>query len=489
MSGQSGIWMLICVAVAMLVTGLPAWLLLIGVSGAFAVLGIFTGALPAEFLSALPARLIGLLESDLLQALPLYVLMGVLLNRLPLAEALFACGSRLFKPLGASRSLAGLWLGVLMSPMNGSVGASVAMLTKTVLPKMEGSRSVPANNAAVVCVASTLGVVIPPSLVLILFADAMLRAHTEAINVTHVAVRIINTQDIFRGALIPAAIQVMLSLCVAWFLNRKHDEPENQPISMRQWVTAISVATLIVGLLSGVALGYLYAVEAAATGGMALLIYGVTSRKVTRPAIAEILRDTMAITGALFALLVAATTFTLMLRALGTDRWVGAWLGNMGDNTTFILAAVLIVLLLCSFVLDAFEMIFVVIPILIPPLLIRVPDPTWVAVIVLLILQLGFVLPPLGYAVMMISSQIKQKIGSKAMATALMPFVMAQLIVIAIVISRPQLLWRAEDTLSDGPNAVTQPLSEEEVSKLIQEQLQESQPTPTEAGSSDRKGQ
>ena len=105
--------------------------------------------------------------------------------------------------------------------MNGSVGASVAMLSRSVAPKL-AARGVPAaESTALVCVASTLGVVIPPSLVLILLGDAMMRAHTEATNVTKEMVRIVNTQDIFRGALVPAAMFLVLCLVVAWLLGRR----------------------------------------------------------------------------------------------------------------------------------------------------------------------------------------------------------------------------------------------------------------------------
>ena len=150
--------------------------------------------------------------------------MGALLNRLPLADRLFRCGVALSAGRPARNSapaLATLGLGALLAPMNGSVGASVAMLSRSVAPKL-AARGVPAaESTALVCVASTLGVVIPPSLVLILLGDAMMRAHTEATNVTKEMVRIVNTQDIFRGALVPAVMFLVLCLVVAWLLGRR----------------------------------------------------------------------------------------------------------------------------------------------------------------------------------------------------------------------------------------------------------------------------
>src|SRR5258708_14913529 len=158
---SSGLWMLAAAAVLMLATGLPAWVVLTGVALAFSALGVALGAFEPGLLAALYSRLIGLLENDLLQALPLYVLMGSLINRLPLADVLFRAGARALRWSGCGRALAGLGLGVILAPMSGSVGASASMLTRTVYPRLPPGRHAPARNLALVCMASTLGVVIP----------------------------------------------------------------------------------------------------------------------------------------------------------------------------------------------------------------------------------------------------------------------------------------------------------------------------------------
>jgi TRAP-type mannitol/chloroaromatic compound transport system permease large subunit len=364
------------------------------------VIGLAAGAFTWPLLTALPSRLLGLLENDLLQAMPLYVLMGALLNRLPLADILLRVGERALAPTRAGAALAGLGLSVVLAPLNGSVGAGVAMLTRTVLPRLDASGVPAERGAALVAVASTLGVVIPPSLVLILLSDAMMRAHTEAVNVTHSAVRIINTQDVFRGALAPAAFLLLLCALVTWKGGARTD-PSQTPAGLapsgRDWLTAAIALLFIVGLLASVTLGYLYAVEAAATGGVTLFAFALASRALSFSLLKDVLRDTMAVTGALFALLVGATVFTLIVRAFGTDRWVGSLLAGLAHGGVYgPLLAVMLILGLCAFVLDAFEMTFVVVPLLMPPLLTRVPDATWVAVLTLLILQASFLVPPFG---------------------------------------------------------------------------------------------
>src|SRR5216683_3819482 len=253
----AGLWMLLAVAAVLLGTGLPAFAVLMGVSVLFGAVGLATGGLEWALLTALPSRIIGLLENDLLQALPLYVFMGALLNRLPLADRLFRCGVALSELGGGAPALATLGLGALLAPMNGSVGASVAMLSRSVAPKL-AQRGVPAaESTALVCVASTLGVVIPPSLVLILLGDAMMRAHTEATNVTKEMVRIVNTQDIFRGALVPAVMFLALCLIVAWLLGRRTPArgPAERPQAV-EWATGAIAGIFVISLLAGVAAGY-----------------------------------------------------------------------------------------------------------------------------------------------------------------------------------------------------------------------------------------
>ena len=428
---------------------------------------------------AMPARLLGLLEHDLLQALPLYVFMGALLNRLPLAEILFRVASRAFARTGAGMPLAGLCLGVLLAPMNGSVGAGVAMLSRAVQPKLDAAGMPIERSAALTCMASTMGVVIPPSLVLILLGDAMLRAHTEAINATGplmAGARIINTQDVFHGALFPAALLLLLCALITWIIGRANTanratRPPSAPIAQAQtsvgdWCIAIATTVFIVALLMGVALGYLYAVEAAATGGVTLFLFGIATRALSWPLLKEVLRDTMAVTGALFALLIAATMFTLVVRAFGSDRWIAAQLQAIGTGSHpyLVLFIVLAILATCAFVLDAFEMIFVVIPLVIPPLLIQIPDAVWVAVLTLLILQTSFLIPPFGYAVMMVRNRSPHALDTGKLVRALLPYLLAQLLVLAAVIAWPNLLWR-DNALSakpgeDIPAAATESLEE-----------------------------
>ncbi len=472
---DAGFYMLACVPILLIATGLPAFMILIFIATAAAAIGVAAGALPYELLTALPQRIEGLLETDILQALPLYALMGALLNRLPLADILFRAGTALFARTAAAPLLSAVGLGTLLAPMNGSVGASVATLTRIVLPRLHTHHVSNANGLATVCVASTLGVVVPPSLVLILLGNAMLRADTQAMNITgHLGVAL-NPQAVFRGALPPAAMFLVLTAVLTWLIGRRAAPPAgarltpSERVRPRDWVIAAATVAFVLGLLIGVVLGYFYAVEAAAAGGMALFVIGLVSRTLTMKVLGQVLHDTMAITGALFALLIGATTFTLVVRAFGTDRviteiiqWVPG--GGMGA-----VLAVMLVLWLCAFALDAFEIIFVVIPLVMPALLTRVDDAVWVSVLALLSLQASFLLPPLGYAVMMARTSAPTRVDLRALVAALLPFLGAQLVVLGLTMAFPGL---ARLAMPASPVAAAQhKLSPQQVERLLQQSL------------------
>src|SRR5690242_21371665 len=215
-----GLSLLLLVGVGVVFTGIPAAVVLLAAACFGAVVGALTGAMPVHLLGALPERLISLLENDLLQAIPLYVLMGALINRLPIADALYRCCLAVFRG-PAAPVVSGITLGALLGPMNGSVGASVLALSRVAEPRLAASGISLPRRAAVITVASTLGVVVPPSLVLILLGDAMLNAHTIAVTATGRDDRVINTQDVFHGALVPAAFYFAACVAIGWWFNRR----------------------------------------------------------------------------------------------------------------------------------------------------------------------------------------------------------------------------------------------------------------------------
>jgi len=477
-----GLALLGLVGIAVIATGLPAALVLIGTACLGAAIAALSGDVPIGLLSALPQRLINLLESDLLQAIPLYVLMGALIDRLPLADALYRSTLAVLPRAPAAPAVSGILLGGLLGPMNGSVGASVLALSRTVEPRLAASGMPLHRRAALVTAASTLGVVVPPSLVLILLGDAMLSAHTIAVTATGRDDRVINTQAVFHGAMAPAALYFIACLGVAWWFNRAA-KPEivdagtapGRPTAREAAAAVVTVLTVLI-LLGGVALGYFYAVEAAAMGGFALLSAGIVSGRLPLAVLNAVLRDVLALTGSLFFLLAAATTLTLVLRILGTDQLVAHWVGAMPGGNLAAVAAVLGAIGLTALVLDAFEIIFVVVPIVIPPLLIRVDDAQWIAVLVLLTLQASFLNPLVGYAVMMTRTVLKRPIAFTALLRPLSPYIATQAALLLLVLLLPQLTHVGENAADRTRKPPA--MSEQELQRRFRDLLPEPPPPP-----------
>jgi TRAP-type mannitol/chloroaromatic compound transport system permease large subunit len=264
---------------------------------------------------------------------------------------------------------------------------------------------------------------------------------------------------------------LVLCLILAWATGRRFERASApEPLTFRQGVlAAVSLAALLL-LLGGVAVGYFFAVEAAAMGAFTLLVAGLGSGRLDVKAMRTLVNDAMAITGALFSLLLAATTFTLVLRLIGTDRLVNDLVGAIPGGDVAAVAVVLAVIGLCAFALDAFEIIFVIVPIVIPPLLVRVADARWVSVLVLLTLQSSFLLPPFGYALMMVRGAAVKPAPFPAFIRALVPFLLAQWLVLGLVLTAPRLVHIGENA-ADITRAPAKPLSSEEMNRRLDEMI------------------
>ncbi|MFC5495905.1 TRAP transporter large permease subunit [Caenimonas terrae] len=473
-----GLWMLLTLGVLVVATGLPVWALLTGVASAFAVAGVATAAFDAAILQALAPRVVNLLEHDLLQAMPLYVLIGVLLQRLPLADALYSSAARLFGRTGAGPSLAALAVGALVAPMNGSVASSSSLLSRLVAPRLRGLA--PARAVVLVSAAATIGVVVPPSLVLILLGDAMLRAHTEASNTPGFSLggqSVVSTQDVLHAALVPAAGVLLLWAVLSWRQGRQPGaSAATVPVAAGRVGLAAVAVLAILGLLAGVFTGRLFAVEAAAAGGCALVVATLASRCLDRPQWRSVLLETLALSGALFALLVGATTFSLVFRLFGTDRWLADQVlqSPLPPHVTSVL--VLLLVALCAWVLDAFEMIFVIIPIVAPLLIVQLHDAQQVAVLLLLVLQLSFLMPPMGYAILMTQARSGlPQVALRPLLAALAPFLGAIVLVAATVFAAPAVVhWLDPQAPAAGaPGTPGAAPSEEEIVRRMKEMATE----------------
>jgi len=431
----------------MAATGWPNHAVLFGVACAIATIGVATGHIDPALLQALPARVVGILEHDLLQAIALYAFVAALLRHVDvaarIADAVEAWLRALRVPAGPRGALAGYAVGLLAAPLNGSVGAGVNMLAATAAPRWR-LHGLPAPRAlAFTAATATLGVLVPPSLVLILLGDAMMRAHTEGLQLGGITgVRVINTQDLIQACVPPA---FMLATAWAGVVGWRARGPAVAAARARvtrtraTW-TGVLAPCLVVLMLVAIAVGWLRAVEAAATAALALFVFALAGGQLGQGRLAAVLDDAMATTGALFALLLAATTLSLMLRAAGCDRLAADALAGFAGRPAAATAAVLGVLLVLAFALDAFELIFLVVPIVMPPLLALGVDAAWVACLALIVLQIGFLLPPWGYALVLARGFAGDAATSaRSIAREAAPFVAVLVLLLALVQARPEI--------------------------------------------------
>ena len=474
---SSGLWMLLVLGVLIVSTGLPVWALLLGTASSFALLGLMTSAFDWHILMAMPSRIVGLLEFDLLQALPLYVLVAVLLQHLNLTSRIYRSLVTWGGGSNSARRMAVLGVGTLIAPMNGSVASSSALLSRTGISLV--MRASPNQSVALMSAAATIGVVVPPSLVLILLGDAMMRAHTEASHLPgwqKVQERIINTQDVLHAALLPAACVVALWCAICWYQARSESSiGDAVKSSRRDDVLTILVVLVICVLLGSVFTGRLTAVEAAATGGCLLLLLVSIGQLLRRDQWSLVMLETMELSGALFALLVGATTFSLVFRAFGTDAWLNQQIADSSLSSELKTLLLLCLVIACAWVLDAFEMIFVVIPIVAPALILYVGDAQQTSVLLLLLLQMSFLMPPMGYAVVMALAHSGLHKGSRLQVfRSLLPYLAAQAMVMFAVVVWPALCHQLDRPIEATPPASA--ASDAEVIRQMEEMSRQGQP-------------
>ncbi|MFN2300457.1 MAG: TRAP transporter large permease subunit, partial [Gammaproteobacteria bacterium] len=327
--------LLFALVVTVLMAGFPVAFVLAGVSLLFALACAAFGAFDLVYLQAMPNRLFGIMQNDVLLAVPLFVFMGVMLERTRVAEDLLDTLALLFGPLRGGLGLSVLVVGMLLAASTGIVGATVITMGLLSLPVMLRRGYDPALATGTICAAGTLGQVIPPSIVLVMLGDVVSSAYQQAqLAQGSFAPKAISVGDLFAGALLPGLLLVLLYMAymagVAWLKpnaapavpQAERDAVSGGALALRALRALLPPLLLIVAVLGSIIGGFATPTEAASVGALGALLLAVARRALDLARLNEVMRQTLRITAMVFAILLGASLFSLVFRGLGGEGLV-----------------------------------------------------------------------------------------------------------------------------------------------------------------------
>ncbi|MCB1582205.1 MAG: TRAP transporter large permease subunit [Marinicella sp.] len=428
-----------------LMAGFPVAFTLGGVSLWFALIGYFTGWFDADFIAALPNRLNGILNNATLMAVPVFVFMGVVLEKAKLAESLLQNMAALLGRKKGGLGFALLIVGMLLAASTGIVGATVVTLGLLAMPVMQKNGYDPALSAGTICASGTLGQIIPPSIVLVLLGDVLSNAYQQAQLRLHIFnPKTVSVQDLFMGALIPGLILVVLyALYLLWVrISSPQAMPEanvtEKPPLLTILKSLLPPLFLILAVLGSIISGVATPTEAASVGSMGALLLAALHQRLSVDTLKASLKETIKVTAMVFMILIGAALFSLVFKGFHGDEAVQAFLTQLPGGEVSALVLVMLILFLLGFILDFIEITFVVIPIVGPILLMMGYDPVWLGIMIAINLQTSFLTPPFGFALFYLRGVTD--INSRDLYRGVMPFIALQLLMLVVLFYFPQLV-------------------------------------------------
>ena len=430
----------------LLLFGFPVALTLAGTALLFAGGGVIAGYFDASFVSALPGRMFGTVTNETLVAVPLFILMGVTLERAKIAEELLTAMASGLGDRTGGLGISVVIVGALLAASTGIVGATVVTMGVLALPSMLRAGYNPSLATGLICATGTLGQIIPPSIALVLLGDIMSTAYQQA----QLQSGIINTQtvsvgDLFVGSFIPGLVLVGLYLgyvlFMAWRDPSSCPAPERRSTQKLSLMSAVLPPLLLITIVLGsIIVGAATPTEAAGVGAVGALILAAYRSALNRQTLREIAQSTMATTSMVFLILIGAALFSLVFRGFGGDELIEDFFAGLGGGPHMALLIVMLVMFLLGFILDFIEITFVVVPIVAPILLAMGFDPIWLGVMIAVNLQTSFLTPPFGFALFYLRGVADESVATSAIYRGVIPFVIIQLGLLAMMWMRPDIV-------------------------------------------------
>jgi tripartite ATP-independent transporter DctM subunit len=416
----------------------------------FAGFGQMVGHFDSAFLEALPNRLYGIMTNQILIAVPLFVFMGVMLERSKIAEDLLETMARLFGKKRGGLGFSVIIVGMLLAASTGIVGATVVTMGLLSLPTMLKRGYDPHIATGMICASGTLGQIIPPSIVLVLLGDVLSSAYQQAqLDMGIFSPEALSVGDLFVGALIPGLMLVGLYLIYIAFIAytqpkampalEHNDNDDSAPVLQAVMQSLLPPLLLIVAVLGSIIGGLATPTEAAAIGAVGAMLLAASKKQLTLENLREVMRSTTRVTSMVFMIFIGASLFSLVFRGYGGEELVQELLGDLTGGKYTALFVVMLVMFLLGFVLDFIEITFVVVPIVAPVLLAMDIDPIWLGIMIAINLQTSFLTPPFGFALFYLRGVAPVEIKTTQIYKGVMPFIVIQLVALGLLAYWPAL--------------------------------------------------
>jgi len=428
-----------------LLLGYPVALSLAGTALIAAGIGVLAGTFDPAFLTAMPSRMFGIINNQTLIAVPLFVLMGVTLEKTRIAEQLLDSMSRAFGNLPGGLGLSVTFVGMLMAASTGIVGATVVTMGLMSLPAMMKARYDIPFATGTICATGTLGQIIPPSIALVLLGDVLSNAYQQAqLSQGIFSPKTVSVGDLFAGAIVPGLLLVLAYtiyvFMTAWLQPHKAPRIETTRIRWSEILASVfPPLLLIVAVLGSILGGLATPTEAAGVGAFGALLLAAGRRELSIQQLREIALSTTKTTSMVFFILIGASIFSLVFRGYGGDDLVHEWLSGLPGGATGALIVVMIAIFLLGFVLDFIEITFVVVPIVGPSLMILGVDPVWLGVMIAVNLQTSFLTPPFGFALFYLRGVAPPEVATQDIYRGVIPFILIQLGMLLLLAFLPEL--------------------------------------------------
>ncbi|HEV7291388.1 MAG TPA: TRAP transporter large permease subunit [Devosia sp.] len=443
--------------IGVLMLGFPVAFSLAGTALIFGLVGWWLGVYDPSNYGSLAGRYIGLMTNEVLVAVPLFVFMGVMLERSGIAEQLLLTMGKLFGNLRGGLAISVVVVGALLAASTGVVGATVVTMGLISLPAMLRAGYDPKLATGVICASGTLGQIIPPSTVLIFMGDMLSGINAQVqMEQGNFAPEPVSVGALFAGAILPGIL--LVSLYMSWVIVKAIIDPKSAPatpvppeerkdLAREVLVALLPPLLLIIAVLGSILAGVATPTEAASVGSVGALILAALRWKLSFSILRQVVISTATITSMVFIILFGAAVFSIVFRMMGGDNLVHEFLSNMPGGAIGATIIVMAIMFLLGFILDTFEIIFIVIPITAPVLLALGVDPIWLGVMVGVNLQTSFLTPPFGFALFYLRGVAPSRISTGMIYRGVIPFVILQIIALALLFTFPQLITWLPDVL------------------------------------------